>query len=75
MITDFLKSKRDIKELMIALDVINEFKKCETSNWWLKAPSKYWVKIEQLQEFLNHMVNGKPLTEETIEYMKEFRSK
>jgi len=34
-ITDFLKTKRKIQELQIALDVIREFKSHESNEEWL----------------------------------------
>ncbi len=70
MITNFLKTKRDKKDLLIALEILQEFKKNENQEEWLSIPFIAWAKLEQLEEFLEHLVNGKKLKEDTITYMK-----
>jgi hypothetical protein len=70
MITDFLKTNRTRDELRSALEVIREFKECESENEWLMIPFAAWTKLEQLEEFLAHLVEDKPLEEDTIRYMK-----
>lgn len=69
-ITDFLKTKRDVSELKIALDVLKEFKGCESREEWLATSFDAWIKFEQLEEFLEHLVNGKPLEEDTQLYIE-----
>lgn len=70
MITDFLKTKRTKEELRAALDALTEFKGCESQEERLKIPFAAWVKLEQLEEFLKHLVDGEPLEDDTVEYMK-----
>lgn len=69
-ITEFLKTKRSKAELKTALDVLREFKKCETQEEWLQIPFVAWTKLEQLQEFLEHLVEGTDLKEDTKHYAK-----
>lgn len=70
MITDFLKTKRSKEDLKIALDILEEFKACENADEWLQIPFMAWIKLEQLQEFLEHLVNGEPLAKDTKQYIK-----
>ena len=70
MITDFLKTERTKKELIAALDVLQDFKGCENSVEWLAIPFASWGKLEQFEEFLEYLVNGKALQSDTVEYMK-----
>jgi len=72
-ITDFLKTKRSKKELAIALEVIKEFKACESPEEWLAIPFAAWAKLEQLNEFLEHLVNNEKLRDDTIRYMKRVK--
>ena len=69
MITDFLKTERSKGELEAALLVLRDFKQCESGNEWLLTSFTAWAKLEQFEEFLEHLVEGKPLAEDTIEYM------
>ena len=71
MITDFLKTKRSIDELKVALDVLHDFKKCESSKEYLGTWFSAWAKLEQLQEFLEHLVNGEQLQADTIAYIQQ----
>jgi hypothetical protein len=70
-ITDFLKTKRDKSELKTALEVIEEFKECESQDEWFMIPFSAWSKLEQLEEYLEHLVNGKKLKQDTVEYMED----
>jgi hypothetical protein len=70
MITDFLKTKRTKEELKAALKVLTEFKECESQEEWLEIPFMAWTKLEQLEEFLKYLVDGEPLEDDTVEYMK-----
>lgn len=70
MITEFLKTKRSKNELASALAVLREFKGCETEEEWLAIPFAAWAKLEQLEEFLSHLVEGADLNKDTKEYLK-----
>lgn len=70
MITDFLKTTRSKDELKHALEVLREFKVGESDAEWISIPFAAWAKLEQLEEFLAHLVEGAPLAEDTVEYMK-----
>lgn len=71
MITDFLKTNRSKDELRTTLEVLREFKECESSNEWLMISFAAWAKLEQLEEFLAHLVEDAPLKNDTIMYMME----
>ena len=66
MITDFLKTTRTKDELKTALDILREFKSNESTEEWASIMFSSWVKLEQLEEFLAHLVDGAPLEEDTI---------
>lgn len=70
MIIDFLKTKSSKKKLSNALDVLREFKSCESNDEWMAIPFVTWVKLEQLREYLEHLVDGKPLEDDTIEFIR-----
>lgn len=70
MITDFLKTMRSKEELKIVLETLQEFKKCESQEEYLGIDFSAWAKLEQFQEFLEYLVEDKPLRDDTIEYMK-----
>lgn len=70
MITDFLKTDRNKTELKHALEVLREFKNCESQDEWLEIMFEAWAKLEQLEEFLAHLVEDAPLANDTVEYMK-----
>jgi len=74
MITDFLKTPRAKEELATALDVLREFKKCESQEEWLAIPFAAWAKLEQMEEFLDHLVNGAELKEDTKRYTARTQS-
>lgn len=70
MITDFLRTQRPKNELAAALAVLCEFKDCESAEEWVAIPFAAWTKLEQLQEFLEHLIEGEPLKEDTVAYIK-----
>jgi len=70
MIIDFLKTTRSKNELKSALEVLREFKGCESQDEWLAISFAAWIKLEQLEEFLAHLVEDAPLANDTLEYMK-----
>jgi hypothetical protein len=74
MITDFLKTKISKTKLKNTLEVLKKFKQCESLEEWMGITFMAWAKLEQLEEFLEHMVNNKELKEDTIEYMKQSNS-
>lgn len=69
MITDFLKTTRSKDQLKIALEVLREFKAGESQGEWLMLSFATWAKLEQLEEFLAHLVEAEPLREDTMRYM------
>ena len=70
MITDFIKTTKTKEELSTAFNVLMEFKKCENITEWCQTPFMCWSKLEQLEEFLKHLVNGESLNADTIRYME-----
>jgi hypothetical protein len=68
-ITDFLKTTRPIDELNTALEIIREFKSNESDEEYLLIHFAAWTKIEQLEEFLEHLVEGVELGEDTKRYI------
>lgn len=70
MITDFLRTNRSPSDLRTALEVLREFKSCESENERQSIPFSAWAKLEQLEEFLDHLVEGNPLHADTLEYIK-----
>lgn len=70
-ITNFLKTPRAKEDLRIALDVLREFKSHESEAEWASIMFAAWAKFEQLEEFLAHLVEGEPLEDDTLEYMKQ----
>lgn len=69
-----MKTKTSKKDLKIALKVLREFKKCENTEEWFYITFQAWTKLEQLEEFLDHLVNKKPLKEDTLEYLEEIEA-
>lgn len=67
----FLKTKRSEDELRIALDVLREFKAHESVDEWIAIMFSAWAKLEQLEEYLDHLVNGEPLREDTLAFLAE----
>ena len=71
MLIDFLNTKRSREELEVALNVIREFKGNEGSDEWLYCPGVVWAKLEQLEEYLDHLANGTPLEPDTLEQLEK----
>ncbi len=69
MITDFLKTKRTPEELRTALYILREFKRSESMEEYCGVAFAAWAKLEQLEEFLSHLVEGEPLAADTLAYM------
>jgi hypothetical protein len=70
LITNFLKTTRTKEELKTTLEVLREFKGNESQEEWLAIPFAAWIKLEQLEEFLAHLVDGAPLADDTRAYLK-----
>jgi hypothetical protein len=66
MIADFLKTDRPKEDLKMALEVLREFKKCESTEEWAYTPFAVWSKLEQLEDFLEHLVEGTELEDDII---------
>ena len=64
-IIDFLKTERDKFELRSALEVLKEFKSNESHNEWQVIDFCARAKLEQLEEYLEYLVNGKELADDT----------
>lgn len=62
---DFLKTTRSKEDLAVALAVLREFKACESDQEYLGVPFAAWAKLEQIEEFLAHLVEGKELERDT----------
>ena len=75
MIIDFLKTATTTQDLKIALKVLREFKDHESKPEWAYTPFSEWVKLEELHEFLEHLVEGKALREDTLIRLQEVNAK
>jgi hypothetical protein len=64
MLIEFLSTKTSKDDLAAALRVLQEFKNLECDQEWM-APFSDWLRLEQLEEYLEFIVNGKPLSKET----------
>jgi hypothetical protein len=71
LIIDFLKTNRSKDDLRAALGVLREFKSCESEEEWLWTPFEAWAKLEQLEEFLAHLVDGDSLRDDTMEILRK----
>ena len=74
-ITDFLQTARPKAELATALDVLREFKDGESNEEYLGVLFMAWAKLEQLEEFLDHLVNGIPLKDDSVAYLADLAVK
>lgn len=70
-IIDFLKTERSPDELRAALAVVREFKECESNEEWLMVPFVAWTKLDQLEEYLAHLVEGAELQDDTKSILAE----
>jgi predicted transcriptional regulator len=69
-ITDLLNTTRSKDDLRVALEILREFKQNESADEYLSIMFSAWVKLEQLEEFLEHLVENKPLKADTIAYIR-----
>lgn len=70
MLIDFLKTTRTKEELKTALEVLREFKECESEQEWARCPFVAWAKLEQMEEYLAHLADGDELAKDTVEFIK-----
>lgn len=61
----FLKTETSKEDLATTLRVLREFKECESQKEWVNISFVAWAKLEQMEEFLAHLVEGKPLEDDT----------
>lgn len=73
MIIEFLNTQRTKGELATALAVLREFKQLESQEEWLSVLFIAWDKLEQLEEYLDHLVNGAPLRQDTLDYINKLK--
>ena len=73
-ITDFLNTQTPKEKLAAALDVLREFKRNESQEEWLMIEFAAWVKLEQMEEFLAHLVEGAELADDTKAYITKQQS-
>ncbi|MBW1707963.1 MAG: hypothetical protein JRJ86_22855 [Deltaproteobacteria bacterium] len=69
MIIDFLKTTCSKEDLKTTLEVLRKFKACESNEEWAMITFTAWAKLQQFEEFLEHLVEGKELAEDTIKYI------
>ena len=70
MIVDFLAMRHSPHELHVALRLLRAFKECESREEWAATPFTAWGKLEQFEEFLDHLSNGTPLKDDTREHLE-----
>lgn len=66
MLIDFLKTATSKEDLATALRVLREFKAQESREEYLGIMFAAWAKLEQLEEFLAHLVEGRDLEPDTV---------
>lgn len=54
---DFINTKRSTAELETALEVLREFKACESKEEYIVIPFEGWGMFEAYEKFLEEMVN------------------
>jgi hypothetical protein len=68
--TDFLKTATPKEKLVAALEVLREFKRCESDAEYLHRPFITWAVFEIFEEYLEYLVDNAPLKPDTVEYIK-----
>ncbi len=71
MIIDFLKTASSKEKLTHALEILREFRDCESDSEYIFTMFVAWAKLEQLEEFLTHLVSGDPLKEDTVQAISD----
>lgn len=72
-IVSFLGLDIPAADLETTLRVLRQFKGCESRKEWLDIPFVAWAKLEQLEEFLAHRVEGAELHDDTKRALDEYR--
>ncbi len=54
---DFLKTKRTIEELKLCLDILKEFKSCESYSEFCFSSFESWQRFEQFEDYLKLLTN------------------
>ena len=67
----FLKTARSKSELSLALDVLIEFKGCESVGEWAAIPFAAWAKLEQFQDYLR-LLTGRDVKEVDDQTAKDY---
>lgn len=74
MLIDFLKTQHTKEELATTLDVLRAFRNCESDNEYLTIDFAAWAKLEQLQEYLEHLVEGSDLKDDTLAQVERYHN-
>ena len=74
-VIDFIKTERSKGELRSALEVLREFKVAHSFVEDLLPLSLAWAKLELLEEYLAHLVDGESLREDTLQYIAYIEAK
>lgn len=72
MLIDFLRTAPEgfkPDQLRAALEVLRAFKAHEDVQDWLR-PNAWWIRLEQLEEFLGHLVLDESLKADTLGELK-----
>lgn len=64
MLTDFMNKEQTKEDLAAALRIIRSFKECESEDEFYGIMFASWEMLELLQEMLEHLVEGKPLSDD-----------
>lgn len=73
MLINFLKTERSKEDLAVALAVLREFKSMESTTEYLATPFSAWMRLEQLEEYLDHLANGADLEADTLAELERIR--
>jgi hypothetical protein len=75
LLVDFLKTQRSKEDLKIALDVLREFKGCESNQEFYAIPFDSWDMLENFEAFLAHLVEGSRLPGDFIACLEGINKK
>lgn len=64
-VIEFLRTDTPKHDLAITLRVLREFKEHESLEEWCDISFAAWAKLEQLEEFLDYLVNDAELRADT----------
>lgn len=74
MLIDFLKTSTTKEDLQTTLKVLLEFKAGETDQELLRIPLQSWNCLEWLEEYLDFLVNDKPLNPATLKELERLQN-